>query len=122
MCTSGDVTGYMCTSRRQRKILYQGVIYKLEHSKAAVDSKQNNVMINNSQHTTTYSIHEHFNKNYYYYHLLMSVFHLITYIHVYMLGAMYGFSQSMDCAAQTMDPYFVRAIHGLHIHVRLKKK
>ena len=36
-----------------------------------------------------------------------------------MLGAKYGFVQSMDCTAQTMDPYFVRAIHGLHAHVRL---
>ena len=34
-----------------------------------------------------------------------------------MLGAQYGFAQSMDCAAQTMDPYFVQAIHGLRIHV-----
>ena len=30
-----------------------------------------------------------------------------------MLGAKYGFAQSMDCAAPTMDPYFARAIHGL---------
>ena len=36
-----------------------------------------------------------------------------------MLGTKYGFVQSMDCAVQTMDPYFVRAIHGLHVHVRL---
>ena len=34
-----------------------------------------------------------------------------------MLGAKYGFAQSMDCAAQTMDPYFVPAIHGLRIHI-----
>ena len=27
-----------------------------------------------------------------------------------MLGAKYGFAQFMDCAAQTMDPYFVGAI------------
>ena len=27
---------------------------------------------------------------------------------MYMLGAKYGFAQSMDCAAQTMDPYFMR--------------
>ena len=40
-----------------------------------------------------------------------------TYIYYYMLGAKYGFAQSMDCAAQTMDPYFVRAIHGLRVHV-----
>ena len=26
--------------------------------------------------------------------------------------AKYGFAQSMDCATQTMDPYFVWAIHG----------
>ena len=41
-----------------------------------------------------------------------------------MLGVKYGFAQSMDCAAQTMDPYFARAIHGLHVHVhvRLNKK
>ena len=25
-----------------------------------------------------------------------------------MLGAKYGFAQSTDCAAQTMDPYFMR--------------
>ena len=25
-----------------------------------------------------------------------------------MLGAKYGFAQSMDCTAQTMDPYFAR--------------
>ena len=38
-----------------------------------------------------------------------------------MLGAKYGFAQSMDCAVQTMDSYFVQAIHGLciHVHVRL---
>ena len=36
-----------------------------------------------------------------------------------MLGAKYGFAQSMDCAAQTMDPYFARAIHGLRVHGRL---
>ena len=33
-----------------------------------------------------------------------------------MLGAKYGFAQSMDCAAQTMDPYFARAIYGLCSH------
>ena len=32
---------------------------------------------------------------------------------VYMLGAKHVFAQSMDCAAQIMDPYFARAIHGL---------
>ena len=26
----------------------------------------------------------------------------------YMLGAKYGFAQSMDCAVQTMDPYLAR--------------
>ena len=33
-----------------------------------------------------------------------------------MFCAKYGFSQSMDCPVQTIDPYFqfVRAIHGLH--------
>ena len=36
-----------------------------------------------------------------------------------MVDAKYGFAQSMDCAAQTMDPYFVRAIHGLRIHVAI---
>ena len=36
-----------------------------------------------------------------------------------MLNAKYGFAQSMDCAAQTMDPYFVRAIHGLRKHVAI---
>ena len=36
---------------------------------------------------------------------------------MYMLGAKYGFAQSMDYTAQTMDPYFARAIHGLHVHV-----
>ena len=34
-----------------------------------------------------------------------------------MLSAKYGFVQSMDCAAQTMDPYFVRAIHELHVRL-----
>ena len=32
----------------------------------------------------------------------------ITNFPVYMLGAKHGFAQSMDCAAQTMDPYFAR--------------
>ena len=41
---------------------------------------------------------------------------------MYMLGAKYGFAQSMDCAAQTMDPYFARAIHGLRVHIRMSKK
>ena len=36
-----------------------------------------------------------------------------------MLGAKYGFAQSMNCAVQTMDPYFVRAINGVCVHVRL---
>ena len=36
-----------------------------------------------------------------------------------MLGAKYGFVQSMDCAVQTMDPYFVQAIHGLCVHILL---
>ena len=31
----------------------------------------------------------------------------------YMLGAKHG---SVDCAAQIMDPYFARAIHGLRSH------
>ena len=35
---------------------------------------------------------------------------------IYMLGAKYGFVQSMNCAAQTMDPYFARAIHVLRSH------
>ena len=35
----------------------------------------------------------------------------------YMLGAKYGFAQFMDCNVQTMDPYFVWAIHGLRVHV-----
>ena len=33
-----------------------------------------------------------------------------------MLGAKYGFVQSMDCTAQTVDPYFVWAIHALRVH------
>ena len=33
-----------------------------------------------------------------------------------MLGAKHGFAQSMHCAAQIMDPYFARAIHGLRSH------
>ena len=33
-----------------------------------------------------------------------------------MLGAKHGFVQSMDCTAQIVDPYFARAIHGLHSH------
>ena len=37
-------------------------------------------------------------------------------MYIYMLVAKYGFAQSMDCAAQTMDPYFARAIHGLRSH------
>ena len=40
-------------------------------------------------------------------------------IYLYLLGAKYGFAQSMDCAVQTMDLYFVWAIHGLRVHVRL---
>ena len=39
----------------------------------------------------------------------------------YMLGAEYGFLQSMDCAAQTMDPYFVQAIHRLRVHLRMSQ-
>ena len=31
-----------------------------------------------------------------------------AYIIIIMLGAKYGLAQSMDCAAQTMDPYFAR--------------
>ena len=38
---------------------------------------------------------------------------------MYMLGAKYGFAQSMVCAAQTMDPYFVQGIHGLCVQVCL---
>ena len=30
-----------------------------------------------------------------------------------MLCAKHGFAQSMDCAAQSMDPHFAQAIHGL---------
>ena len=30
-----------------------------------------------------------------------------------MLGAKHGFAQSMDCAAQSMDPHFAQTIHGL---------
>ena len=41
---------------------------------------------------------------------------------VYMLGAKYGFVQSVECTVQTMDPYFVRAIHGLHVHLCLTLK
>ena len=33
---------------------------------------------------------------------------------MYMLCANHGSGQSMDCAAQSMDPCFARAIHGLH--------
>ena len=41
-------------------------------------------------------------------------FHVIFYLsvksllstHVYMLDTKYGFAYSVDCAAQTMDPYF----------------
>ena len=32
---------------------------------------------------------------------------------MYMLCANHGSGQSMDCAAQSMDPCFARAIHGL---------
>ena len=35
---------------------------------------------------------------------------------IYMLGAKHGFVQSVDCAAQIVDPYFARAIHGLRSH------
>ena len=38
---------------------------------------------------------------------------------IYMLGAKYGFAQSMDCAAQIMDPYFAREIHGLHVNIHV---
>ena len=31
-------------------------------------------------------------------------------LYIYMLGANYGFAQSMD-------PYFTRAIHGLRVHL-----
>ena len=34
---------------------------------------------------------------------------------MYMLDAKYGLVQSMDCAAQTMDPYFAHAIHGSRV-------
>ena len=33
---------------------------------------------------------------------------------IYMLCAKHGFAQSIDCAALSMDPRFVWAIHGLH--------
>ena len=33
---------------------------------------------------------------------------------MYMLCAKHGIVQSMDCAVQSMDPRFARAIHGLH--------
>ena len=33
-----------------------------------------------------------------------------------MLATMCGFVQSTDCAVQTIDPYFARAIHGLRSH------
>ena len=33
-----------------------------------------------------------------------------------MLGAKHGFVQSVDCAAQIVDPYFARAIRGLRSH------
>ena len=36
---------------------------------------------------------------------------------IYMLGTKYEFARSMDCAAQTMDPYFAQAIHGLRVQV-----
>ena len=45
-----------------------------------------------------------------------------------MLGAKYGLAQSMDCAAQTMDPYFAlqswiaRAIHGSRVSTGAKYK
>ena len=31
----------------------------------------------------------------------------------YMLGANHGFTQSMNCAVQSVDPCFVQAIHAL---------
>ena len=52
-----------------------------------------------------------------------------------MLGAKYGFAQSVDCTAQTMDPYFARqsmdfvrnpwiarAIHGSRVSKGVKYK
>ena len=36
--------------------------------------------------------------------------------YIYMLGAKHRFVQSVDCAAQIVDPYFARAIHGLRSH------
>ena len=32
---------------------------------------------------------------------------------VYMLGAKHGFAQSVDCPAQSVDPCFALAIHGM---------
>ena len=39
-----------------------------------------------------------------------------------MLGVKHGFAQSMDCAMQTMDPYFARAIHGSRVSKGAKYK
>ena len=33
---------------------------------------------------------------------------------LYVLGAKHGFAQSMDCAAQSIDPCFTQTIHGSH--------
>ena len=35
------------------------------------------------------------------------------YVHVHMLGAKHGFAQSVDCPAQSVDPCFALAIHGM---------
>ena len=40
-------------------------------------------------------------------------------VYTCMLGTKYEFVQIIDCDMQTMNPYFVRAIHGLRVHVRL---
>ena len=32
---------------------------------------------------------------------------------IYMLGAKHGFAQSVDCPAQSVDPCFALAIHGM---------
>ena len=53
-------------------------------------------------------------------YVCMYTVYICMYVHcVYMFGTKYGFVQSMDCATQTMDPYIVRAIYGLRVHLYL---
>ena len=39
--------------------------------------------------------------------------YIYIYIYIYMLGTKNGFAQSVDCPAQSVDPCFALAIHGM---------